>query len=133
MRLLADENFPGLVVRTLRSRGHDLVWIREERPGIGDSEVLSMATRQERILLTFDKEDFGELVFRDKQKALLELSYFASCKMHQTEPKLSLRHSKAGQTGQDIFLLLIQTIFVGILCQIDFCFLRERGPEIFIR
>ena len=69
MRLLADENFPGLVVRTLRSRGHDLVWIREESPGIGDSEVLSMATGQERILITFDKEDFGELVFRDKQKA----------------------------------------------------------------
>lgn len=31
--------------------------------------MLSIATRQERVLLTFNNEDFGELVFRDKQKA----------------------------------------------------------------
>ena len=53
----------------LRTRGHDLVWIEEETPGIDDQAVLSRATAEERILLTADKEDFGELVFRDKQKA----------------------------------------------------------------
>ena len=69
MRLLADENFPRLVVQELRSRGHDLVWISEETPGISDREVLARATTEGRILITFDKEDFGELIFRDKQKA----------------------------------------------------------------
>ena len=69
MRLLADENFTPLVVQKLRSRGHDVVWISEERPGIGDSEVLSFATSERRILVTFDKGDFGKLVFRDKRKA----------------------------------------------------------------
>ena len=69
MRLLADENFPRLVVQELRSRGHDVVWISEERPGISDSEVLAFATADKRLLITFDKEDFGELVFRDKQRA----------------------------------------------------------------
>ena len=69
MRLLADENFPRLVVQELRSRGHDVVWISEERPGIGDSEVLAFATNDKRLLITLDKEDFGELVFRDKQPA----------------------------------------------------------------
>ena len=69
MRLLADENFPRLVVQELRSRGHDLVWIREETPGISDYEVLARATTEGRTLITFDKKDFGKLIFRDNQKA----------------------------------------------------------------
>lgn len=69
MRLLADENFPRLVVQELRSRGHDVVWVSEERPGISDSAVLTFATTSERLLITFDKEDFGKLIFQDKQKA----------------------------------------------------------------
>jgi predicted nuclease of predicted toxin-antitoxin system len=69
MRLLADENLPRLAVQTLRSRGHDLVWVKEERPGITDPEVLSFATSERRILLTFDKGDFGELIFQGRQKA----------------------------------------------------------------
>ena len=63
MRLLADENFPGLAIKALRSHGHDVVWIREDAPGISDRAVLSRATAEGRLLITFDK-DFGELVFR---------------------------------------------------------------------
>ena len=63
MRLLANENFPGLAITALRSHGHDVVWIREDSPGISDYDVLSRATAEGRILMTFDK-DFGELVFR---------------------------------------------------------------------
>jgi predicted nuclease of predicted toxin-antitoxin system len=61
MRFLADENFPGAAVAALRVTGHDVVWVRTETPGQGDREILSWATRDDRILLTFDK-DFGELV-----------------------------------------------------------------------
>ena len=68
MRLLADENLNRLEVGMLRSRGHDLVWIEEETPGISDQMILSRATSEERILLTSDK-DFGDLVFRDKLRA----------------------------------------------------------------
>ena len=63
MRLLANEKFPGVAIAALRLRGHDVVWIREDSPGIDDRTVLSRATAEERILITFDK-DFGELVFR---------------------------------------------------------------------
>ena len=69
MRLLADENLNRREVGMLRSRGHDLVWIEEETPGISDQAVLSRATAEERILITSDKGDFGRLIFRDKQKA----------------------------------------------------------------
>ncbi len=63
MRILADENFPGDAVEALRARGHDVLWVRVEAPGIGDREVLGRAQAEDRIVLTFDK-DFGELAFR---------------------------------------------------------------------
>ncbi len=60
MRLLANENFPGSAVTELEAAGHDIVWIRTAAPGASDPDVLAWAVREERILLTFDK-DFGEL------------------------------------------------------------------------
>jgi predicted nuclease of predicted toxin-antitoxin system len=60
MRFLANENVPGAAVAALRVAGNDVVWIRAVAPGSSDPEVLAWAAREERILLTFDK-DFGEL------------------------------------------------------------------------
>ncbi len=60
MRFLANENFAGAAVQELEAAGHDVVWVRTAAPGMADPDVLSWAAREERILLTFDK-DFGEL------------------------------------------------------------------------
>jgi hypothetical protein len=60
MRFLANENFPGPAVTALEAAGHDVVWVRIAAPGASDLDVLARAVREERILLTFDK-DFGEL------------------------------------------------------------------------
>jgi predicted nuclease of predicted toxin-antitoxin system len=63
--LLANENFPAEAVAALRANGHDVVWIRSDAPGSSDREVLAWAQRENRLLITFDK-DFGELAFRFK-------------------------------------------------------------------
>lgn len=63
MRILANENFPGPVVRTLRQRGDDVTWVKEDQPGATDEEVLARAQAERRLLVTFDK-DFGELACR---------------------------------------------------------------------
>lgn len=63
MRFLANENFPGPAVAALQAAGHDIVWLRLAKPGAADAEVLAWAVREERVLLTFDK-DFGELAAR---------------------------------------------------------------------
>jgi predicted nuclease of predicted toxin-antitoxin system len=60
MRFLANENFPGAAVTALQAAGHDVIWVRIVAPGMTDPDVLAWAVREERILLTFDK-DFGEL------------------------------------------------------------------------
>ncbi len=60
MRFLANENFPAAAVTAIRASGHDIAWVRTTAPGATDSEVFAWAAREERVLLTFDK-DFGEL------------------------------------------------------------------------
>ena len=64
MRFLADENFPGAAIVQLQAAGHDVVSVRVSAPGLADSDIYSWAVREERILLTFDK-DFGELAGRE--------------------------------------------------------------------
>jgi hypothetical protein len=65
MRFLANENFPCAAVTALVAAGHNVVWIRTAAPGNADADVLARAAKEERILLTFDK-DFGELARRAK-------------------------------------------------------------------
>jgi uncharacterized protein DUF5615 len=60
MRFLANESFAGAAVQALTAAGHDVVWVRTAAPGMTDPDVLAWAVREERVLLTFDK-DFGEL------------------------------------------------------------------------
>jgi predicted nuclease of predicted toxin-antitoxin system len=68
MDILADENFPRVVVVALREAGHDVKWIHMLSPGIKDSEVLQLAVDESRLLVTFDK-DFGELAYRSELPA----------------------------------------------------------------
>ncbi|MFT3878050.1 MAG: DUF5615 family PIN-like protein [Gemmatales bacterium] len=68
MRLLANENFPRVMVEALVAEGHDVIWIRTSAPGSIDEDILARSVAESRILLTFDK-DFGELTFRAGHEA----------------------------------------------------------------
>ena len=69
MRFLADESCDFAVVRTLRRAGFDVLSVSETAPRAEDSEVIGLALREERILLTEDK-DFGRLVYSHGQETL---------------------------------------------------------------
>jgi predicted nuclease of predicted toxin-antitoxin system len=62
-RILADENLHAEIVQWLREAGHSVLWAAEELRGTGDSDLLALAHRERRIILTNDR-DFGELVVR---------------------------------------------------------------------
>ncbi|HKI02043.1 MAG TPA: DUF5615 family PIN-like protein [Thermoanaerobaculia bacterium] len=62
MFFLADESCDFAVVRALRDAGHDVVAIAETAPQMVDSDVIALAVRENRVLLTEDK-DFGQLVY----------------------------------------------------------------------
>lgn len=59
-RLLADENIPRTVITTLREKGYDVVSVWELKPGMSDEEVVKLAIKESRIIITFDK-DFGRI------------------------------------------------------------------------
>ena len=63
MRFLANENFPLPSVRLLRQVGYDVASVTEDSPGIEDTEVLTRAANEQRVILTFDR-DYGELIYR---------------------------------------------------------------------
>lgn len=67
MRLLADENIPLATVRALRSAGHDVYSATEATPGAADAVHIERAIREDRLLITFDR-DFGELAVRGKER-----------------------------------------------------------------
>jgi predicted nuclease of predicted toxin-antitoxin system len=61
LKFKLDENMPADLGALLRSRGHDAVDVAEEGlAGAEDSPVLSAATNESRILLTFDL-DFADI------------------------------------------------------------------------
>ncbi len=68
MKFVVDECCDAGLVSLLRSEGHDVVYIKEFKPGAVDNEVLEKASAEERILITEDK-DFSELVYRLKKLA----------------------------------------------------------------
>jgi len=68
LRFLANENIPLLVVKALAAEGFDILSATMVCRGAPDSKVLDLATRESRIVLTFDK-DYGYLVFRERRPA----------------------------------------------------------------
>jgi predicted nuclease of predicted toxin-antitoxin system len=62
MRFLADENCDFAVVRALRSAGHDVLAVSEFQQRSVDQELMELAYRERRILITEDK-DFGWLAY----------------------------------------------------------------------
>jgi predicted nuclease of predicted toxin-antitoxin system len=63
MRWLADECVDAGLVAWLRAAGQDVVYMAEIAPAESDDTVITRAQRENRLLLTEDK-DFGDLVFR---------------------------------------------------------------------
>ena len=62
MKFIADENLNDTAVSLLREAGYDVLSVSELAPGIDDEEVLALAVRGFRILLTLDK-GLGNLIF----------------------------------------------------------------------
>lgn len=69
MRFLADESCDIALGRSLRQAGHDVLEVREDRPGAEDEWVVRLAVSENRILLTEDK-DFGWLIYAHGHKAI---------------------------------------------------------------
>lgn len=61
-KFILDENIPILIAENLRMRGYDILSIQEKFRGLDDESIIHLSQKEERIVLTYDK-DFGYLVF----------------------------------------------------------------------
>jgi predicted nuclease of predicted toxin-antitoxin system len=65
MKFILDQNTERRLASFLRNQGHDVTVVSiDYKPGILDEDVLAHAYKESRILLTNDKGDFGDLIFR---------------------------------------------------------------------
>ncbi|MBD2435432.1 MULTISPECIES: DUF5615 family PIN-like protein [Nostoc] len=63
-RLYTDEQFPRIVSELLRTMGHDVLTVQEagnDNLGIPDEEVLAFAIRDNRAVITLNRQDFVRL------------------------------------------------------------------------
>jgi predicted nuclease of predicted toxin-antitoxin system len=64
MRWIVDECVARHLAAQLRAAGHDVIYVADEHPSIGDRPILNIAQEENRLVLTEDT-DFGELLFKD--------------------------------------------------------------------
>lgn len=66
MKVLLDSCISALLRLPLAADGHDVVWVGDWPNDPGDEEILAVAYRERRTVITLDK-DFGTLAVRDRQ------------------------------------------------------------------
>jgi predicted nuclease of predicted toxin-antitoxin system len=66
MKFLVDVNASGALARWLIEMGHDVVLVSAKNPRMEDEEILSWAVREQRIIVTTDK-DFEERIWRERK------------------------------------------------------------------
>ncbi len=106
MRFLADESCDFAIVRALRAAGHDVVAVTERLPGGEDQAVMDLAVREERILLTEDK-DFGQLIYASREggSGVILLRYPVEARTHMAKAAVQLVNQR-GDTLPGRFVVL---------------------------
>ena len=65
MKLLLDQNIDHRLAGYLQGLGQNVTAIAYDYPhGLRDEAVLAISVKEQRLLITYDRADFGELIFR---------------------------------------------------------------------
>ena len=56
MKFIADVNIAKTVITSLRKKGHDVIDIKKLNRTISDTEIIKLALKENRIVLTHDKD-----------------------------------------------------------------------------
>ena len=91
MKFLADENFPKPLVAKLRNLGYSIYTVQQKNlPGILDETVANFANKDQRIILTFDRNFLKD----EREKVKLVIFYFP--KIHFKEILLFIEEFVSG-------------------------------------
>lgn len=56
MKLLANENFPYASIHYFKAKGYDILSIGMDNPSITDKAIMNIAIKEERTIITFDRD-----------------------------------------------------------------------------
>ncbi len=111
MKFLADECCDVGLIESLRADGHDVVFAMEKLKGEEDDIVLNNAFKEDRILITEDK-DFGELVYRlNKPAKGVILIRIPIAKRHHKWERLKILTEKYAHRLSDHFVIVEEQKF----------------------
>lgn len=71
MKFIADANIASQVIRLLRQASHDVVDIKKLDPTISDTRIIKLAHKENRIILTHDKDFLGLAKFPKYQVGII--------------------------------------------------------------
>ena len=109
MKFLANENFPAKSVLFLRKNNFDVTSIGEDNPSISDEEVMKIAIKEKRTILTFDK-DYGELIFKYGYKPEAGVLFFRITEFEPEQPgQLLLELLNSHQIEMENYFTVIDT------------------------
>jgi predicted nuclease of predicted toxin-antitoxin system len=74
VKFLCNENIPRASVELLISDGQNISYVARDLSGITDMEVIQLSIKEERIIITLDK-DYGELIFKHGLKLITGIIY----------------------------------------------------------
>ena len=68
IKFLVDNSSGKKLANALKKQKYDVVYAGDNLPNAEDEEILDLAEKQDRVLITNDK-DFGELIFRQRKSS----------------------------------------------------------------
>ncbi len=87
MRFIADENIPGLLIKTLIDLGHNVAVCPRSRP---DMLLAKLASSQRRIILTLDKDFTNMILFPPSRFNIIHIAIHPPEKHAVTQAVLQL-------------------------------------------
>ena len=103
MKFLADENIARTIVQQLRKEGFDVKTLQEI--GLSDKKVLELALKEERIILTNDK-DFAAFHRHRKHKGIILLRLKRQNTIATLQLLLAIPHSTLAEKIPERFTII---------------------------
>lgn len=112
LRLLADENIYQEIVEQLRADGIDVRSVQEfGKAQAPDTEVIRLAQKEDRILLTFDR-DFGDIRYLPQLAPGVVLLRFRQTPIEEITDRVEEVLTDLGERGLRGFLTVITPLHV---------------------
>jgi len=105
VKLLLDEMLPAAIAEQLRTRGHDVAAVEERRElrGLPDSDLFEHAQREQRTIVTYNRDDF----------LVLDRQYRGQQRDHHGIVILNLRRFPQGAPTVETLIASIDTLLAA--------------------